>query len=80
MSVIAKIRNAVKLLTVHGYFHLLLKESLKVATGHCKHCDGEKDTVEHTYFRCVRYSEGHPPFPNWKPEKLVPERLWSSEN
>ena len=40
----------------------------------------EDDTVEHTFFGCVRYSEWRPPFPIWKPEEVVPEMLWSPEN
>ena len=46
-------------LTGHGYFRGLLKEWKKVATRQCLHCPGEKDTVEHTFLGCVRYSEGH---------------------
>ena len=44
-------------LTGHGYFRGLLKEWLKVATGQCLRCSGEKDTVKHTYFGCARPSQ-----------------------
>ena len=28
----------------------------------------------------MRYSEGRPQFPIWRPEKVVPEMVWSPEN
>ena len=51
-----------------------------MATGQCLHCLGVNDTAEHTFFGCVRYSEGHPPFPDWRPWTVVPEMLRSLEN
>ena len=44
------------------------------------HCPGEDDTVENTFFGCVRYSKGRPPFPIWRPEEVVQEMLRSPEN
>ena len=38
------------------------------------------DTVEHTFFGCVRYSEGCQPLSNWRPEIVVPKMLRSPEN
>ena len=51
-----------------------------MATGQCLHCPGVKDTVEHTFFGCERYSEGCPPFLIWRLEEVAPEVLRSPEN
>ena len=51
-----------------------------MAAKQCLHCLGVNDTVEHTFFGCVHYSEGRPPFPIWRPEKVVLEMLRSPEN
>ena len=67
-------------LTGDGYFRYMLKKWHKVATEQCLHCSGEKDTAEHTFFGCVRYVEGRPPFPIWRPETVVPEMLRIPEN
>ena len=69
-----------KFLTVDGYFRYMLKKCHKVATEECLYCPGVKDTAEHTFFGCVRYSEGRPPFLDCRPESVVPEMLWSPEN
>ena len=44
-----------------------------MATKQCLHCLGVNDTVEYTFFGCVRYSD-------WRPEIVVPEMLRSPEN
>ena len=58
----------------------MLKKWHKVATEQCLHCPGVVDTAEHTFFGCVRYVKGRPPFPIWRPETVVPEMLQSPES
>ena len=64
----------------HGYFCDMLKNWHKGASKQCLNFPGENDTVEHTFFGCVRYSEGRPLFPIWRPEGVVPEMLRSPQN
>ena len=58
----------------------MLKKWHKLALEQCLHCPGVNDTAEQTFFGCVHYVEGRPPFPIWRPVAVVPEMLWSPEN
>ena len=67
-------------LTGHGYFRDMLFKWRRVASPECLHCPGEPDTAEHTFFRCPHFTEGRPPFDEWRPEGVVPEMLRSAAN